>query len=362
MNDAAQRRPGGPNPPRRRVILRGSGDPFQFHRMPVRRALRFGGALALAAALGGCSGAQSALAPAGEDARVLARLFWIMFVGAAVLWIAVNGLFFYTSRVRRGGFDTKWTAPLIVGGGVILPLVVIVPLLTYGLAIMPDQRAPGEGLRVEVTGEQWWWRVTYHPADGGAPVVSANEIRLPAGQRTAFHLGAAEVIHSFWVPALGGKLDMFPGRETVLTLRPETPGVYRGQCAEFCGLSHAWMAFEVVVMPPEEFDAWLAAEAAEARAPQTEAARRGAAIFDAEGCGACHAVRGTPAVGEVGPDLTHVGSRLSLGAGRLNTELEDFARWIAHTGDLKPGVEMPDYDHLTPEALADLSHYLKGLE
>ena len=193
-------------------------------------------------------------------------------------------------------------------------------------------------------------------------MVTANEIRMPLGERVEFLLGADKVIHSFWIPALGGKMDMFPGRETRVSLRAEKTGVYRGQCAEFCGASHAWMAFETVVMESEAFDAWLEAEAGDALMPEEGAAARGAALFLSQGCGACHAIRGTEAVGQVGPDLTHVGGRLSLGAGRMGVSASDFTRWIGHTEALKPEVQMPSYDFLSREELDDLANYLVGLK
>ena len=314
------------------------------------------------ALLAGCGDRQSALRVAGEDASAIATLFWTMLAGAVVLWLLVNGAFLFFSRVSPREFPEKLSRWLLIGGGIVLPTVILTVLLAWGLSLLPDQRADSDGLRVKVTGEQWWWRVEYWPEGADAPIVAANEIRLPAGQRTGFDLDAHRVIHSFWIPALGGKMDMFPGRPTYVSLRPETPGTYRGQCAEFCGESHAWMAFEAVVMAPDDFDTWLAAEARDAVPPETDDARLGAAVFEREGCGACHAIRGTGAVGQVGPDLTHVGGRQSLGAGRLGVTLEDFTAWVAHTGDLKPGVNMPSYGHLPDADLADLAAYLKGLK
>lgn len=285
-----------------------------------------------------------------------------MLGGAVVLWLAVNGLFFYVMQIDRRALSRRFANVLIVAGGIGLPLVVLSALLVYGLSIMPDQRAPGDGLTLRVTGEQWWWRVEYWPEGADAPIVAANEIRLPAERRSEIVLGAARVIHSFWIPALGGKMDMFPGRETRLSLKPGQPGRYRGQCAEFCGASHALMAFEVEVMQEAAFADWLRAQAAPAAPPATDAARRGARIFAREGCGACHTVRGTQATGRVGPDLTHVGSRHSLGAGTLGTAPGDFARWVAHAGALKPEARMPRYDHLSTSELSDLAQYLKGLK
>ncbi|PYE85559.1 cytochrome c oxidase subunit II [Pseudoroseicyclus aestuarii] len=312
--------------------------------------------------LAGCSGRQSALGPGGADAQVLAVLFFVMLGGAVVLWLFMNGLFYWATRRSPSAHSEKGSFLLIVIGGILFPTVVLAALLSYGLAILPDQRAPGDGLTVAVRGEQWWWRVEYWPEGAEAPIRTANEIRLPVGARTEFRLDSHRVIHSFWVPALGGKMDMFPGRETRMSLEPVRPGLYRGQCAEFCGESHAWMAFEVEAMEPAAFDAWLAHEASDARPPEGAEAQRGAALFAAQGCGACHAVRGTEAVGQVGPDLTHVGSRHSLGAGRLGMAQEDLMRWIRDPAAFKPGAEMPAYDHLSEAQLSDLATYLRGLQ
>ena len=312
--------------------------------------------------LSGCSGAQSVLDPAGSDAQVLFALFLWLLAGAAVLWLSMNGLFYWFTRKSTGKLPERSGRMLILFGGVLAPTVVLGGVLVWGLSILPDHRTSGDGLTVSVTGEQWWWRVEYEMDGMVGPVVSANEIRLPAGQRSDFRLTSDRVIHSFWVPALGGKLDMFPGRETRMSLEPVETGIYRGQCAEFCGASHAWMAFMVVVMTPADFAAWLEAEAEDAAEPQSDAARRGLAVFQSSGCGACHTVRGTPAVGQVGPDLTHVGSRHSIGAGRLGTSLDDIQRWIAHTDELKPEVRMPPFPELSPRQSADLAQYLKELK
>ncbi|RVV96787.1 c-type cytochrome [Mesobaculum littorinae] len=324
-----------------------------------RRAIAVRAGLAAAlTALAACDGPQSVLSPAGDDASQLTTLFWVMLVGAVVLWTAMNGFFFWITRIRTGEMSRKWAEALIIGGGILFPVVVLTALLSYGLTIMPDQRAPGDGLRVRITGEQWWWRVEYWSEGADAPVVSANELRLPAGLRSDIELTAARVIHSFWVPALGGKMDMFPGRVTETSLAPHTPGTYRGQCAEFCGLSHALMAFRAVVLPEDEFDAWLAREAEDSAAPPGP----GRDVFMAEGCGACHTVRGTEAAGQVGPDLTHVGSRQSLAAGILPMTSDALVDWIADPEAFKPGVEMPGYDHLPQEDMMALARWLEGLK
>lgn len=207
----------------------------------------------------------------------------------------------------------------------------------------------------------WWWRVSYPQPDGSA-IEMANEIRLPLGQPVEFHLTSSNVIHSFWIPSLGGKRDMIPGRLTRLVLTPTRTGVFRGQCAEYCGTAHALMSFHVVVMQKEEFADWLAQQAASARAPVEAVALRGQELFRANGCAACHTVRGTPARGVIGPDLTHVGSRLSLGAGTLANEPEAFLQWIARTQKVKPGVHMPAFGMLPPQELRALAAYLEALK
>ena len=322
----------------------------------IAKALALSGVLLLSA----CKGRQSVLDPSGSDALALYDLARVLFIGAGVLWLLVGALFIYVTRISPREMSRRRGEILIVGGGVIFPVLLLGGLLIYSLPLMKDQRVADEGLEVRITAEQWWWRVDYVLEDGRV-VTSANELRLPVGRRTGLVLNAHNVIHSFWVPALGGKTDMIPGRETFMSLRPETPGTFRGQCAEFCGASHALMAFEVVAMEPEAFADWLEAEAQNAVPPEG-AAVRGAKVFAREGCGACHTVRGTSAVGQVGPDLTHVGSRVSLGAGILGVETQDFARWLGHTESLKPEVKMPTYDFLPPKDISALAAYLEGLE
>jgi len=240
---------------------------------------------------------------------------------------------------------------------------VLAGLLVYGLRLLPSllAPAPSESLKIHVTGEQWWWRVRYRSASG-APIELANEIRLPVGSSVELLLESRDVIHAFWIPALGGKVDMIPGRRTRLVLTPTRTGTFRGVCAEYCGASHAWMAFSVVVEEKQNFDRWLARQAQSAVAPSDPAAIEGESVFLASGCGACHTIRGTPADGVIGPDLTHVGGRLSIGAGLLSSDSESLARWIATAEQLKPSVHMPSFGMLPPARLRALALYLDGLE
>ncbi|MGE0082308.1 MAG: cytochrome c oxidase subunit II [Thiohalomonadaceae bacterium] len=315
-----------------------------------------------AMALCACDGAQSALNVAGTHAERIASLFWWMVAGGALIWLLVVALAVYATHIRPGRPHPRLALWLIVGGGVAFPVVVLTVLLVGGLIMMPQLRAPpGEAdLQIAVSGEQWWWRVSYFTAEG--PVELANEIRLPVQRRVTFVLSSPDVIHSFWIPPLGGKMDMIPGRVTYLTLEPTREGVFRGVCAEYCGASHAFMAFPVVVMAQEAFDQWLEAQAAPAAPPQNALARRGQQAFLANGCGACHTVRGTAADGGVGPDLTHVGSRLSLAAGVLDNGHPFFVRWLVDTARIKPGVHMPAFGML-PEAQVDaIAAYLETLQ
>jgi len=283
--------------------------------------------------------------------------------GAVVVWIGVAALTLYAVRARKFGNEARQAAMLIIGGGVVVPTVVLAALLVYGLAMLPPllARAPEGSLKIAVTGEQWWWRVRYQPEEEGE-VVLANEIRLPVGEPVEFLLDSPDVIHSFWIPPLGGKMDMIPGRQTRLALFPTRTGVFRGVCAEYCGASHALMAFSVVVMEKAAFEEWLARQRQPAAEPTEPAAREGRELFLVNGCSACHTIRGTGADGVVGPDLTHVGSRLSLGAGILPNDPATFAKWIARTHELKPAVTMPHFGMLPPDELHALAAYLESLQ
>ncbi|MGP3697243.1 cytochrome c oxidase subunit II [Rhodobacter sp. NSM] len=324
----------------------------------MRQRHQVGLGLLILSVLAGCDGPQSVFSAGGADAIQLNHLFTVMLAGAVVLWVSLNGLFLYVTRRRPERMSRKLAEGVIIGGGIVLPMVVLTSLLAWGLSIMPEQRAQGQGLTVRITGEEWWWRVEYFPPGSETPIVAANELRLPADARTEIELRAGRVIHSFWVPGLGGKTDMIPGRVTRMSLEPLTPGIYRGQCAEFCGASHALMALNAVVLERGGFEQWLRAEAAPANAPEGA----GRTIFFREGCGACHALRGTPAASAVGPDLTHFGSRTSLAAGILPMEREALVSWIANPGAHKPGARMPAYDHLSRTDLETLAAWLEELE
>jgi cytochrome c oxidase subunit 2 len=305
---------------------------------------------------------QSALEPAGHEAARIAQLFIWMGIGAVAIWLFMIALALWAPRSTRLG--TRHGANvLIIGGGVVFPLVVLTSLLLLGLPRLRDLLTPAanDALAIEVWGNQWWWRIRYVRA-GQPPVELANEIRLPVGVRVNTVLASADVIHSFWVPSLTGKMDMIPGRVNRLALQPTRTGTFRGACAEFCGSSHALMNLVVVVSERDEFERWLQAQAQTAVAPADPQAQLGERAFFARGCNTCHAVRGTMARGIVGPDLTHVGSRSSIAAGLLPARAEEFSRWISNTDRLKPDAHMPAFDGLPDDELAALSAYLTQLK
>lgn len=304
----------------------------------------------------------SSLAPAGREAALIADLYWWMAGGAVVVWLAVILLTVYCVRADPERRTRRRDQVLILGGGVVVPTIVLTVLLVYGLMLIPPltARAPADALQIHVDGEQWWWRVRYLPP-GGTPVELANEIRLPVGEPVQFQLASDNVIHSFWIPSLAGKIDMVPGRTTYLALQPTATGRFRGVCAEYCGTSHALMHFDVEVMEREAFDRWLAAQAAPAQPPQTPLARRGETIFASTGCGACHTVNGTTARGVVGPDLTHVGGRLTIAAGALPNEPGAMARWLIEPAASKPDAHMPAFGMLPRDQIDALAAYLEAL-
>ena len=325
-----------------------------------------GGRLALAAlaltVLAGCSPEQSALHPAGEDAAELATLFWFMTISGAVVWCIIMGAAVYAVLGKKRPRDERFADRFVFIGGVLFPTVGLAALLVFGLALLPNwAEADAPDLRVHVTAEQYWWRLGYEAA-GGARIATANEVHLPVGATAEFVLTSTDVIHSFWIPALGGKMDAIPGRTNLLRLTPTKPGIYRGVCAEFCGDQHARMAFDVVALEPDAFAAWRDEQAKPAREPDLPDRARGRELFRAGGCGSCHVVRGTEADGAFGPDLTHVGSRRTIGAGQFPNNIGTLAGWIANTQHIKPGVRMPSYGSFTGEDLRALAGYLESLK
>lgn len=302
------------------------------------------------------------LDPAGPAARDIDDLWVLMLVIGTAVFVLVAVLL--VAGLRRSGDDDRDTAEPIqgsawlVGGGVLLPVVGVLVVLVATLAVMRGTaEADDSELTIEVTGNQFWW--AFHYPDRG--VTTAGELHIPAGQPVALELTSSDVIHSFWVPALAGKLDAFPEDVNVLVIEADEPGRYRGRCAEFCGLHHASMDLAVVAHSPADFATWLDDQTAPAAEPTGAGARRGAELFRAEGCGECHTVRGTGADGEEGPDLTHVASRDVLAGGRVRGTADDLGAWIHDPDEFKEGVDMPA-SSLSDEEVAAIVSYLRGLE
>ena len=309
-------------------------------------------------------GWQSALDPAGPGAAGLHGLFWLFVAVCGVIWLLVvlfAGVAVFR-LVQGSPLLSERRAGSIVGICVALTVVIITgfTLVSYAATrgISPHE---ADALVIQVRAYQWRWQVTYPDVQPSRGFISANEIHIPVGQPVRIELSAEDVIHSFWVPNLGGKQDLIPGRENTITLTANKPGTYRGQCAEFCGLQHAHMAFVVTAQSQAEFDAWRKNENAESRAPQSDEERRGRDIMESQACGSCHTVRGTQASGTLGPDLTHVAGRATIAAGMLPTTRGALAAWIADPQTIKPGNNMPLVP-LSADDLQAISAYLATLK
>jgi cytochrome c oxidase subunit 2 len=329
------------------------------------------GALALLALVaGGCGRTQNALAPESHQARDIASLFWWMMGGAwiglgLVVWLLVLS---WKRRQRRGfGSDTAGEKPgeraswaVVVGSGIVLPIAILAALFVIAdIFVIQTTQAPAKTatkLTVEVIGHQWWWEFRYP----GTKAVTANEMHIPVRTPVRVEVRTADVIHSFWIPELNRKIDAIPGMTNAIELDADAVGSYRGQCAEFCGLQHTHMATIVFVDPPDVFRRWLANEARAARPPASAAARTGQTVFTAGPCSSCHAIRGTSASGDVGPDLTHLASRSTLASVTIPNRKGDLESWILDSQHVKPGNQMPNID-LGGRQLQDLLAYLEGL-
>ncbi len=329
--------------------------------------LWIGPLLALTAlALGACGGPfpQSALDPASDFAWKLQHLFEGIFLWAVVVFVLVEGALIVAIlrfRERPGGptpkathgntvLEIAWTlAPAVV--------LVLIAIPTVRVIWDVDRPARGESLVVEAIGHQWWWEFRY-PELG---IVTANELHIPVGVQVDVRLTSADVIHSFWFPRLGGKRDVIPGHETQIWFTADSAGLYLGQCAEFCGLSHALMKMQLVAESPVEFEAWVEHQKSDALVADSAAFADGSQAFMQGGCIACHAVRGTIAQGVLGPDLTHVGSRRRIAAGILENTPANMERWIKNSRGVKPGSLMvvPELDD---ETVSRIVAYLQSLK
>lgn len=325
------------------------------------------GLIVAAVLLSGCAGSPSALDTKGPGAADIAALWWGMLTIALIVIVVVVGLLLFSVLRRRRGPETEVLRPerdrtgtlMIAVGGIAVPVVVLTGLMFFTVHTIRAVTDPGTppALTVDVIGHDWWWEARY-PDQG---VVTANYIHIPAGRTIEVRLTSDDVIHSFWVPQLTGKTDLIPGQTNTLTLRADQPGTYRGQCAEYCGLQHAHMAFFVVADTADQFTTWLNAERAPAANPSAALAAQGQEVFLGHACSTCHAVRGTSANGNVGPDLTHLMSRPTIAAGTLETNRANIASWVLAPAAFKPGANMPPttFDSASLDALLA---YLESLK
>ena len=303
------------------------------------------------------------LDPAGPFSNTVSTLSWVLiglvtliFIGVcAAMWVAQFGS--AELRATLGGERVvKWFG-LIIPAGVLLVLLVWGLLMVRGLTTIQ-----GDELRMRVSGNLYWWRVSYLDASGREVHADANELHIPAGRPVVVEMESEDVIHSFWVPRLGGKMDMIPGRTNRLKLQADEPGSYGGQCAEFCGGAHALMGFVVVAHAPADWQRWMDNRLKPPPTQLSVEALRGKQLFNEVGCAVCHRVAGTDAQGIAGPDLTHIGSRQSLGAGILPNTRATLTGWIADSQAIKPNNRMPAYRSLTADELNALASYLEALK
>jgi cytochrome c oxidase subunit II len=320
---------------------------------------------ACAAAASGCGG-QSTLDTHSRASRDIAVLWWWMLAAAGVVFLGAVGMLAlgWVRRRKRGlplfGEDEGLTTGLVVSFGILIPVVVLVALFAVAnFSVVQATQAPKTGstqMTIQVTGHQWFWEVRYP----GTTAVTANEIHIPARTRVNVVARTTDVIHSLWVPALNRKIDMIPGRDNRVLFYADRPGVFRGQCAEFCGPQHAHMAMKVFADPPDKFRAWLRNMAAPRRAPASPSASRGERVFLANACASCHTIRGTAAHGTVGPDLTHLATRTSLAAVTIPNRRGYLGGWILDPQHVKPGNKMPALNLSGPDFQAVLD-YLQSL-
>jgi cytochrome c oxidase subunit 2 len=320
---------------------------------------------------------QSALHPAGPQAGRIISLWWMMFWVTGVVFLIVMG-FLVAALVRRrrpyGGeaadvpdvrpeasVERRMSHVVLTGVGVTVVILFVFLIRSYVTGRALDSLHEQDHLTVKVVGHQWWWEVSYDNSTAAYTVTTANEIHIPVGRPVLFKLTSTDVIHSFWVPNLHGKMDLVPGHENVTWLKADQEGTYRGQCAEFCGHQHAHMAFTVVAEPYDKFKAWYDAQLKAAPEPVNQSQAQGRQVFLSSTCVMCHTIRGTEAGSRVGPDLTHVASRGTLAAGTLENTRGHLGGWVVDSQKIKPGNRMPP-NNLEPADLQALLDYLQSLK
>jgi cytochrome c oxidase subunit 2 len=322
-----------------------------------------------------CGGIQNAINPAGPYAGSINRLWWWFFITCSIVYVLV--MIALLLALRKGTREPQPATPVLEPSleserrrrnvvisavtltGIILFVLLIVNYLT-GRSLTAEQ-GNKNGLNVDVIGHQWWWEVRYKDVDASNIFTTANEIHIPVGVPVLFNLQATDVIHSFWVPNLAGKRDLIPGKINGIWLQADKPGVYRGQCAEYCGMQHAKMAFWVVAEPQEQFNAWRQNQTQTSIPPMTDSQKRGQQIFLSSTCVMCHAINGTPAGSNIGPNLTHIASRHMIASATLANTRDHLALWVRDSQQVKPGNRMPQ-NNFSEADLQALLDYLQSLK
>ena len=322
-------------------------------------------AAAAVLALAGCGSQTDMLHPHAPPARDVASLWWWLLGGCSFGLLFVTGLLVLAWIKRRSSGPGRepaeragWVVVLTLGVGVMVTGLIVL-FVVGDIFVARATEAPAAGstaFTIRAVGRQWYWE--FHYPRGR--VVSPDELHIPVRTNVRIDVGSDDVIHSFWVPELNRKIDAIPGQRNAIELYADTPGVYRGECIQYCGLQHAHMGFLVVADPPARYRAWLTAQAKPARAANGSA-RRGEQVFLQGPCASCHTVRGTPAEGYIGPDLTHLASRSWLAGLVIRNTRANLSRWIVDSQSIKPGNQMPNIE-LTPAQLREVVDYLETLK
>ena len=341
----------------------------------TRTIPRFILTLVVALCVSSCGGIQNAINPAGPNAENISRLWWLMFIVCSIVFVLVMIAVLLSLRQRTT--EAADRVPLLQPSeeserrrrNVVISLttITVIVLFVFLIASYSSGRSlrlndpTKNGLTIELTGHQWWWEVRYMDVDASNIFTTANEIHIPVGVPVMFSLRGADVIHSFWVPNLAGKKDLIPGKISTIWIQADKPGVYRGQCAEYCGLQHAKMALWIVADPHEQFNAWRQNATQSAVQPASDVQKRGQQVFFSSTCVMCHAINGTPAGSNIGPNLTHVGSRNMIAAATLSNTRDHMMQWIKDSQTFKPGNKMPQ-NNLSDADLQSLVDYLENLK
>jgi cytochrome c oxidase subunit II len=332
---------------------------------PVRIAIVLAGVLLLATSCGWSlwDTPMTTVRPRSDFGRWIDEIFMLISWTTLAIFVAVEGILLYCCfrfRERPGAplpkqihghtpLELSWTVAFAV-------VLLIIGIPTIKIIFRTQEAPAATDLRVDVGGHQWWWEFKYPDQK----ITTANELHLPVGQTVAFHLHAPDVIHSFWIPPLGGKRDVVPHRVNRIIMTPEVPGEYPGQCAEYCGTSHANMRFRVIVHPKGGFEQWVKAQQAPPVESPDALAQQGKEIFGKSACVGCHAIAGVSA-GQIGPDLTHFASRKTFAGSLMQTTPENLSKWIENPEHMKPGALMPNLG-MTADQSKALTAYLLSLK